>query len=736
MNPTLRRYAGALLWTAMDDARRSGVTAKEIGAVLAGLVALALVATFPLILHFTTYLPNDLGDPVLNAWILWWDATAVQHGFSHVWDAPSYFPYLHTLAYSDHLFGLAVFTAPVQWVTANPVLVYNIAFIASYANAGIGMYLLARLLTRRRDTATMAALMYAFAAFRVAHFAHVQWLTTGWLPLSLWALHRYFSCGAWRCLLASGGAYLMQCLTANYFAYFGLLPLAAAAIAEAWHRRPPLWRTLAQTIAVGALVGVTLAPIALVYYRVRQENDFRRTATETDSLSADLSDYFRGHSQIWLWRRARPGGGEHELFPGAIALGLAAIALSTRRGRATPHIVTYATIAVTALVLSLGPHPAAWGHRTAVPGPYQLLLEVVPGLDGLRAVSRLGVIVVLAVSVLAAQGAVYLFDWIGPRRQLTAIVLGILIVAESWAVPVRVAAFDPTPDPDDRQAYAFLKTSAEGAVFELPIAVTDEERQMRYQYLTLVHGHRTVNGHSSYDPPLLKFLAGRDYSPFNERERLIAAFRLIRAIGVRYIVVHRGRFENPSLEAAMMQQLEADPGLVAARNDFGRTVVFTLNSDDQRPDDAARWRPISAGTMHVRASHSPDRVPLMFDGDRDTRWLSAGPQTGSEWIEIEFDAPRDIARLRMQTAERSFGDYPRELAVEAVEPDGTQTLFRGSVLPQFGRGFVVDHAYPNIDVLLPVNHARMIRLRQLGRTDELFWSIHELQLWERGRGTD
>src|SRR5436309_1361721 len=143
-------------------------------------------------------------------------------------------------------------------------------------------------------------------------------------PLILWALHRYFCCGAWRYLLASGGAYLMQCLTANYFAYFGLLPLAAVAIAEAWRRRPPLWRTLAQTIAVGALVGVTLAPIALVYYRVRQENDFRRTATETDSLSADLSDYFRGHSQIWLWRRARPGGGEHELFPGAIALGLAA----------------------------------------------------------------------------------------------------------------------------------------------------------------------------------------------------------------------------------------------------------------------------------------------------------------------------------------------------------------------------------------------------------------------------
>jgi len=121
----------------------------------------------------------------------------------------------------------------------------------------------------------------------------------------------------------------------------------------------------------------------------------------------------------------------------------------------------------------------------------------------------------------------------------------------------------------------------------------------------------------------------------------------------------------------------------------------------------------------------------MFDGNRDSRWLSAGRQTGREWIEIELETPRDVARVRMQTAERSFGDYPRELEIDAVEPAGTRTLFRGSVLPQFGRGFVVDHAYPFIDIVLPPNRARAIRLRQIGVTDELFWSIHELVLWER-----
>jgi hypothetical protein len=710
-----------------------GARAAELVALLAGLVAIALAATFPLILHPATLLPNDIGDPALNAWILWWDATAIRHGLDRLWDAPIYFPYTHTLAYSDHLLGIAVFTAPLQWLTANPILVYNLAFIASYANAGGGMYMLARLLTGRRDAAMIAALTYAFAAFRVAHFAHIQWLMTGWLPLSLWALHRYFTTGALKYLLASGGLYVLQCLTANYFAYFGLLPLAVVGIVEVWRRRPPPLPTAVHVVIVAVLAGVALAPIARVYYRVRQENNFRRTSDEIERLSADLSDYFRGHHRIWLWRHARTGTGEHELFPGAVALVLAGVTLSTKRGRASSGAWVYATIAATALVLSLGPHPTAWGHRAAIPGPYQLLLGVVPGLDGLRAVSRMGLLVILALSVLAAQGAVVLFDRAGPGRGWMAILLAVLIVAESWAVPVRTAFFDPTPNAGDRNAYEFLRQSAAGPVLELPFASDDEARQMTYQYLTLVHGHPTINGHSSYDPPLLRLLAGRGQG-FGDSNHLGAAIGLVRALGARYVVVHRDRFDSPSVETALIHELEQ--GQSVSRNDFGRTSVFTLAGDERPADDGSISRPIPATALHARSSHASDRLPLLFDGNRDSRWLSAGRQTGREWIEIELDAPRDVARVRMQTAERSFGDYPRDLAVEAVEADGARTLFRGTILPQFGRGFLVDHMYPFIDVVLPRNRARSVRLRQLGVTDELFWSIHELELWERGTGTD
>jgi len=694
--------------------------------VLACFVGIALVITCPLVFHLTTYLPNDLGDPVLNAWILWWDATVIRNGFHQLWDAPSFHPYAHTLAYSDHLLGIAALTAPLQWLTANPVLVYNLAFIASYANAGIGMYLLARVVTDRRDAAAVAAVIYACSAFRVAHFAHLQWQTTGWLPLSLWALHRYFASGAWRYLLASGFFFVMQCLTANYFAYFGMVPLAAVAMAEIWRRRPPPMRTAVHVIGVAVLAALALAPIANVYYRVRQENNFRRTSDEIERLSADVSDYFRGHNRIWLWRQARRGTGEHELFPGAVALALAGIALSTRRGRARPHAGLYAAIAATAFVLSLGPHPTAWGHRAAIAGPYRLLLDIVPGLDGLRAVSRMGLLVILALAVLAAQGAVVLLDRIGSGRTWVVALLGALIVTESWAVPVRTALFDPIPDPDDRRAYEFLRQSAAGPLLELPFATDDEARQMTYQYLTLVHGHRTINGHSSYDPPLLRLLSGRDQG-FGDANHLGAAVACVRALGARYVVVHGSRFDSPATETALLHEFES--GQIAARHDFGRTVVFAL-AEDVPPVESVS-HPIPHTAMRTRSSHSPDRLPLLFDGNRDSRWLSAGRQTGREWIEIEFDTPRDVGHVRMQTAERSFGDYPRVLTIEAVEPAGTRTLFSGSVLPHFARGFLLDHAYPVVDVALPPNRARVIRLRQGGVTDELFWSIHELELRER-----
>jgi hypothetical protein len=226
-------------------------------------------------------------------------------------------------------------------------------------------------------------------------------------------------------------------------------------------------------------------------------------------------------------------------------------------------------------------------------------------------------------------------------------------------------------------------------------------------------------------------LESESHSPLADSGHLGDAVGLVRGIGVRYVVVHRDAFTNPAMAATLIRTLESDPRRVAAEHRFGDTIVFTLTADGEAAADASRLVPRPA--VQARASHSPERLPLLFDGDRDTRWLSAEPQSGREWIELELDAPRNVSEVRMQTAERSFADYPRELAIDAVESGGTRTLFRGSVLPQFGRGLLASLSYPYIDIHLPDNQARIIRLRQLGATDQLFWSIHELELRERSR---
>ena len=137
--------------------------------VLFAFTCLAIAATYPLVLRLTGSLPGDLGDPVLTAWTLAWDADRLRHGLSGIWDAPNFFPYRHTLLYPDHLIGVALFTAPLQWLTRDPALVYNVAFLASYVVSGAGMYMLARELTGRRDAAFIAGAIYACQPFRVSH---------------------------------------------------------------------------------------------------------------------------------------------------------------------------------------------------------------------------------------------------------------------------------------------------------------------------------------------------------------------------------------------------------------------------------------------------------------------------------------------------------------------------------------------------------------------------------------
>ena len=98
-------------------------SAREALAVVGAFGIVAVATTWPLVLRLGDALPVSLGSrPLLNALLLAWDADRLLHGLQGWWDLPIFHRYTNVLAFSENLLGIALFTAPIQRLTGNPVV--------------------------------------------------------------------------------------------------------------------------------------------------------------------------------------------------------------------------------------------------------------------------------------------------------------------------------------------------------------------------------------------------------------------------------------------------------------------------------------------------------------------------------------------------------------------------------------------------------------------------------------
>ena len=590
----------------------------------------------------------------------------------------------------------------------------------------------------------MAGTAFAFLPFRVSHLPHLQVLTCGWMPIALWSLHRYFATRSRAALVTLVVAYALQTASNLYYIYFLALPVGILAACELFWVRG--WRkraVLDVTIAAVAIL-ITLAPVASVYYDVRNEQQQVRDRGSMVRYSADVASYSHPSAQLSLWGNVLPWGRpEAELFPGLLLSGLTLLGvvvvvsrpnLISARGPSPPRrtAVVYGVIGVTAFVLSLGPEPTAWGRQLTSLGPYDWLLAVVPGLDGLRVPARLAIVVYLAMGIFAAFAVTAIVRSVSFRMALPlAALLAALAFAEGYA-PLHYAGFDPYRQAGDRDAYVWLEKAAPGAILELPTEAHEPVNTLHYQYRTLDHGHPIVNGSSGYSSPLFEYLKGSS-SPLYDFQYYGDLLRGLRGLGVRYVIVHTSDFRDQRLATDIIEAIGLERGQLLAEWQFGRTTVFWLAetpAETSRNDE--RLFRIPRADMSVAVSHGGDRTDSMLDGNLDTRWLTAHNQEGGERIEITFDRTRDVGQVRLQMAWRGLGDYPRGLRIESSE-DGEifDVVYEGGVLTQLLRGIVSRGGYAPIDIALPTNRTRTLRILQTGTTRTGYWSIHELELSER-----
>src|SRR4029453_7426944 len=84
-------------------------------AVVCVLLTLSLIEQRALLPAIAGSVPHDLGDPLLNTWIFWWNAHHLPLTEQY-WNAPAFAPAPNALALSETLLGLTWLTTPAQWL--------------------------------------------------------------------------------------------------------------------------------------------------------------------------------------------------------------------------------------------------------------------------------------------------------------------------------------------------------------------------------------------------------------------------------------------------------------------------------------------------------------------------------------------------------------------------------------------------------------------------------------------
>ncbi|MDR1989041.1 MAG: hypothetical protein LBQ09_02285, partial [Acidobacteriaceae bacterium] len=257
-------------------------------------ISMTLVLLWPLLPAFARAFPQDTGDPVLNTWLLAWSARHMPLTTSW-WNAGMFYPMPNAMALSELLIGLLPMTLPVQWLTGNATLAYNVAFALSFPLCAMAAYALALELTGRAEYAFVAGLAYAFAPYRAMQLGHVQVLSYYWAPLALLGLHRYLNTGRRSSLALFAVAWLLQVLT-NGYALFHLSLLLALWVV--WFVRSR--RMCIDIAAAWALAALPLLPILWTYWRVHHALHLTRDINSTKMFSLELTDSLHVSTELLL----------------------------------------------------------------------------------------------------------------------------------------------------------------------------------------------------------------------------------------------------------------------------------------------------------------------------------------------------------------------------------------------------------------------------------------------------
>jgi hypothetical protein len=746
-------------------------TVRSVALAALAYTLLTLAYSWPLPMRLMHGVAHDPGDPILNAWILWWTTKAVPLTEAW-WNAPMFYPAVGTFAFSEHLLGQAIIAAPLIALTGSPLFGYNVTLLATYVLSGLGAYFLAYTLTKRHDASFVAGLAFAFAPYRLAQLPHIQVLTSFWTPICLGALHRYDREPSARWAALAAGAWLMQSLSNGYYMFFLTVLLAV------WFAWFAIGRwslaQLARLAGFFAVAGVVLLPVILGYKEILKDTyGFSRDLGTIRDFSADVGALLHASDELWLWgwvhavRRA-----EGELFPGPAIVVLSLFAVFAARPFAASieptrtrwwlrriFAVLFAALVVGATL------PAMYGSWRLTIGGVRLVsiaradkpltlavfaliawMMTLPRVSA--ALRRRSFVLFYGFAAFAmwaftlgpdpeffGHRAIYQapygwlmrlpgFDGLRVPARFWMMTLACLSVLAAFAIQrlrgrarqiVTAAAaiailLDGWPREFSVRAEPERRPTPPNVATRLDLPMTDD-RDALALYQQTFDSVPLNNGFSGYGAP----------HQYAMRELLLASdHAILRALAARgplgVVIDHES---DP--EQAYRKFVASYPGAVRHETHptWSSYVIGASEGGDLLPDRAGEAVPIKT----VTAFPSQPNWVYAVDSNLKTRW-SGGIQKGPADFTIELQGPSRVRQLVIALGE-FYTDFPIELRLE-VSSDGSawDVVYRGSTAL---------HAYyaalrhpKEVPVVYPIEreNVRFIRMTQLG------WGTHDWSIPE------
>jgi hypothetical protein len=304
-------------------------------AIFAIFAVLAVVLTWPLAANLSTAV-SDLGDPLLNAWILDWVCYALLHQPLALYDAPIFHPNILPLAYSENLVAVAILVLPLHLAGASPVTLHNFAFLLGFALSGYGAFVLSRMVCRNTIGAIVGGIFYAFCAYKFDHLAHLQIIFSAFVPLLLAALLAF-----WEKPSRMRGALLTLAwvgsgLTNIYFLLFTAVAVLFTVLLL-MVLRPQPWSFYGKLALSTALAVLILLPFLWPYRTVSKTYRLVRNAEDVRNGSATWTNWLVPARLNRLYGRVGPErvySAEKQLFPGLVIVFLSLAAVARTRSSA------------------------------------------------------------------------------------------------------------------------------------------------------------------------------------------------------------------------------------------------------------------------------------------------------------------------------------------------------------------------------------------------------------------